>query len=321
MSTILNTANCGQLANTGSATCNLIPRLVKYAVAVPKGFVIPAASITDAATFAAYFKGKFTADARSGRFFLSPLLTNFDPKGGDLVSETRDNYEFTVQQKPYNWGWTLNPSGQNICDYKNWYAFANLTQSLYDYLLIDDNGQVWGTAGTDTTGAQGLGGFAMAESVVEGWTPQTAAALTKYMFRLKFLTNAQVIQNFAMVAGNIFPDTTYGLIGTTLAHGATANTSTHIYVTGTMGCGGQTLGSVYGSTLAAAGAWVITDNGTPVTLSAVAYDAVNDQYNFTVGTLTTGHVIIVKLAAPSVVNATPYFANIISETGYTYTTA
>jgi hypothetical protein len=316
--TALNVANCGNTTNVGSNGCNLVPGIIKYAVAIPKGTVIPASNLTSAASFLTFFKSKFTADARSGRFYLSPLLTNFDDKTGDAVTESRDNFEATVQNKPYNWGWHLNPAGNNFCDYRNWFNLVNFQQGQYDFLFIDDIGQVWGTAALDSTGAQGLGGYAMFEIFVQNWTPKTASALAKYMLRLKFLNNIQIVQNAAFIAASAFPDNTWGLVGVTLAQGATTNTTTLLYLTGTMGCGASTLGSVYGATLAAAGAWVLTKASAPLTPSAVAYDAVNDQYKFTITALTTGDIVTFKLAAPSVVDATPYFANIISETVFTY---
>lgn len=316
---ILNAANCGNTTNTGSNGCNLIPGVIKYAVAIPKGTVIPASSMSTAAAFLTYFQSKFTADSRSSRFYLSPLLTNFDDKTGDAVTESRDNYEITVQDKPYNWGWTLNPTGNNFCDYINWYNLVKFNQGTFDFLFIDDAGQVWGTAATDDNDAAGLGGFAMVEVYVSNWSPKTAAALAKYMFRLKFLTNAQIVQNAKFIEAGCYPDNTWGLVGITMVAGTTTNTSTLLYANATMGCGASSLGSVYGSTLAAAGAWVLTKNGASLTPSAVAYMSTTNEYKFTVASLTTGDIITIKPAAPSVVDATPYFANIIAETALTIT--
>lgn len=316
--TALNSANCGNTTNTGSNGCNLIPGVIKYAVAIPKGTVIPATALTSASTFMAYFVPKFTADTRSGRFFVSPLLTNFDDKTGDAVTENRDNYEPTVTNKPYNWGWLLNPAGNNFCDYKKWFNLVNFQQNLFDFLFIDDQGQVWGTAAIDALGANGLGGYAMFEVFVPNWTPKTSGALAKYMFRLKFLNSTQVVQNAVFMQASAFPDNTWGLVDVTLSAGTTANTTTLLYVKGTMGCGASSLGATYGSTLAAAAAWALTKNGSALVPSAVAYMPATDEYKFTVAALSSADVVTTKAAAPSVVDATPYFANIITETALTY---
>jgi hypothetical protein len=323
MPTILGRASCGDLTNTGSAGCNIIPTLINRAVAIPKGYVIPASELTDEGTFATAFQAYFDKkDSRTTRFYMSPLLTNIDLKGGDEVTESRDNYDFTVQFKPYNWSWLQNPSGMNICDYKNWRKIANQTQGLYDWLFIDDSGQVWGTSKADTTGAAGLGGYSAAESVVAPWMPKTASALPKFPFRLLFQNNEEIIGRSEFVQANVFPPNNgWGLIGVTLAAGTTPNTATHTYVSGTFGCGADDLMAAYGDILADPTAWVATDNGSALVISAIAVDPINKQMNLTHASVTSGHTVTVKLAAPSVLNATPFFLNLISETAYSYVQA
>jgi hypothetical protein len=161
----------------------------------------------------------------------------------------------------------------------------------------------------------------MFEAVVNDFMPKTSAALAKYPFRLQFANNDQMV-NAGFIGGAIFPDNTWGLISTTLALGATTNTATLYYVKGTMGCGATSIGATYGSTIAAAGAWVLRNVtlGTSITPSAVTYDADNDQYKFVVTAATTGNTISIKLAAPSVLTATPYFLEPapITETALTF---
>lgn len=318
---ILNAANCGNTTNTGVNACNLIPGRIVRAIAIPRGFVIPASQTTDAATFAAALKAYTQADTRASRFFLSPLLSEIDPQGGDTVNETRDNYELQVQQKPYNWGWKMTTSELNICDYKNWYNLVNNQAGAFEFILIDDAGQVWGRTATDADDAEGSGGYTMIDIVVEGWKPKTGSALPEYMFRLKFLNNLQLITQFSMVAANVFPDNSWGLIGVTLTAASTASTTTHVRFSGKMGCGASTLGGVYGDTLADADAFVITDNGTPITPASVAYNSTGDYYDATVSTLTVGHTIRVLIAPPSEITVAPFGANIISETAYSYVVA
>lgn len=302
---ILNAANCGNTANTGVNSCDIIPGKPSYVVAIPKGYVIPATSLTDVATFTTEFKAHFQeSDSRSTRFWLSPLLTNMEAKGGDAATETRDNYEFTVQFKPYDWSFLMNGSK---CDYNNWALLVQFNQAKLDFLIIDDRGQVWYKPALDTTGANGAGGFSMAEVSVPGWSPSAqGTTLAKYPFKMLFANNNQIVYT-GFIAASIFPDTTWGLVSTTLTLGATANTATHYYVRGYMGCGGTSIG-VYGDTLAAPAGWVLRNVtlGTAITPSAVAYDPDTDEYDFTVTAATTGNTINISLAAPSDLVSAPF---------------
>lgn len=317
---ILNQANCGNTANTGVNSCDNQPGKPQYVVAIPKGFVIPATNLTDTTTFSTAFKAYFEADSRAARFWLSPLLTNMEAQGGDAVTENRDNYEFTVQFKPYNWSFLLNGSK---CDYNNWANLVQFNQSKLDFLVIDDRGQIWYRPATDSTGAQGAGGFSLAEVSVPNWTPANQGKnLAKYPFRMQFANNSQIV-NAGFISANTFPDATWGLVTTVLSKGSTANTTTNYFVKGFMGCGATSIGSAYGATLAAATGWVLKDvtSSTTITPSAVAYLPDTDEYKFTVTAATTGDTISIKLAAPSILMTTPFNLVLvpITETALTFT--
>jgi hypothetical protein len=315
-SSILNQANCVNGNNTGIASCSLDPAVIQRFIAIPKGYVVGAPLDTTALN--AFLIARLHADDPAQRFYLSPLLTNFDDKTDSIKEEDRDGYKATTFLPPYNWQWLMNGS---FCAFKNWRTF-NFKQDKYDFLYIDNKGNLIGTAGTDNAGVPGLGGIALFEFLVPDYKPATIAKANQYMVSMKVLNNVELNDNMVMIPGALVPATlqNYGLLDVVLSAGTTSHSTTHIYVSGKMGCGQQSLGVIEGSTLAAAGAWVIYDNTAlaAITPSAVAYDSSNDQYNFTVPTMTAGHSITVSLAAPSTLTATPYFFNGITETKNTY---
>lgn len=311
---ILNLTNCNTTGNNGRVSCNATPGKPTFAIAAPKGFVIPDSVLTDNDTFLLYLEERFNAsDTRNDRFWLSPQLTNFENKTGDPAMAERDGMSYLAQEKPFNWRWTLNTPGQNICDYKQWRNLVHLS-SLYDWYVIDDKGQFWYTNGTDTDSLPGAAGFTSSQVLVEQWIPKPADGLTEYKFSIQFLYNDELIENIGFIQCGAFPTDKWGLVDVALTARGTTWTTTTAYVKGTLGCGGSSLGA-YSDVLDVAGAWVlynVTDSSA-VTPTAVSYNSTTDEFKFTFTAQTSADVIRVSLAAPSVLNATPYFLNLITE--------
>ncbi len=317
-SSILNTANCNVSGNNGMVGCNIIPTKIAYVAAVSKGTVIPATALTDVDTFLAYLEAAFNAaDTRSERMWLSPQLTGFDNKTAEPVMVDRDGMSYLAQEKPFHWKWTLNTPNQNFCDYKKWRNLVHLS-SLYDYFILDDAGQFWYTSATDADGDAGAAGFTSSQVIVGQWSPKKAEGLNEYPFSIQFMYNDELIENLGFIECGAFPTDKWGLIDVTLTLGATTPwTTTAAYVGGGIGCGGGTsLGATYGDTIAAAGAWVIYNrtDAASVTPLTVTYMPVTDEYAFTFAAQTAADVLAFTLAAPSVLNITPYFVNLITET-------
>jgi hypothetical protein len=279
---------------------------------LPVGTVIPDADLVDNATFNAALADLTIENSRGERAYLLPFLTNFTDNTGDAVTVSRNNYVETVQQKPYNWRYMMNGS---FCDYKN---VALLTQnSKYDVIFIDAMGSVWGTI---TTG--GIKGYSTFGIVVDNWVQKKPDDIPAYPINFRLLNNEQLISGAAFIASNFQPDpATMGLSSVKLTAGTTANTATHIYVKGTLGCGAISLGETYGATLAATAVWTVNvaDTGAVVTISGAAYNAILDEYDLTISS-TPAETLIVGMGTPSVLTGSPYNAYIVCETGDKLTT-
>lgn len=304
---ILNQTNCGNDTNMGVSNCQINLSFITRAIAMPIGTVIPATALVDNTTFNAYINDKLIADNRNERFYLINPLLEINDKTGDPVTESRNNTDFIVTSKPYNWGWFVNES---ICDYKNLRSLFQYSQNRFTFLFGDSLQNTWGVSAPDEDGEEGLAGYNMAQVYIPDWTPMTSKALVKFMFTLIFANNEQLISQSAFVQSNYIPNTT-GLVDVKLTAGTTTSTATNLYVTGKYGCSGSNLS--FFDQLADPDAWTIvpTAGGSAIVPSAVVL-LPDGQFKLTI-TSTPGASLTVGLAAPSVLAATPFFVNLITE--------
>lgn len=314
----LNNQSCGNYANTGAGTCGVFPGLISYIIAIPKGFVIANSNLASNSTFNTYVNGRFTQASRNNRFWLLPFVTEMVDNTGDPVTENRNNYVRTVQSKPYNWQWLLDGTNGK-CDYDRTRALIHQSQGILDFLFIDDNGMVWGAPKTDSNGAAGMGGFSLYQIFVHDWTPQMKDATPKYPVDVRLLDNRQFTNVVFMNSGFTVNVATQTLSDVIVIDGTTANTDTEIYVNGRMPCGTQTIGEVFNTTLEDTTAFTVNNasTGAAITVSAVAYNSILDEYELTI-TSTTSTSVIVSLGAISAMVALG--AYITSETPNKLTT-
>jgi len=309
--TALNAANCGNFANTGVGTCVVIPDLITYAVAVPKGTSVPVASLVDNATFNAYVNAKFIADSRATRWYLLPFISDLKDNTGDPITEKINNFTKTVQSGRYDWTYRM----PNIfpCGYQNVYNLMQEMQNYFDIYFIDDKGTWFGT-NIDNSG--NFYAFSMFEIFVPDYTQKVAGGNPMYYITFRLAQNEQFSKNALFMASQfVVSSTTQQLSSVKLIAGPGTVTATHLFVNGTLGCGGSNLGSVYGATLAATAVWKVNNaaTGAVITVSAVSYDSILNQYDLTI-TSTPGASVIVAIAAPSIVTPSPYGAYVVTET-------
>lgn len=310
---ILNVANCGISTNMGVNSCVTNPGIIRWAIAVPKGTVIPASSMTTAAVFNAYLLSLFKLDNGSARARLLPAFTMITDNTGDPVTEAQGNFEFKVADRPYNWTFRMNT---NFCSYRNMATLFELSQDLWDFLFVDENNAVMGTLRLDSTGANGLSGISMAQVTVPNWKTKTDSTNTVYTINFLIQNNQDLISGMQINDSNFTPNpATMGLVDVRLAAGDTASTATVLYVKGFFECGGGNIGDTYGSDIAAASAWSVVPaaGGAAIVPSGVVYNSTLKQYALTIAS-TPATALVVGLAVPSVLTATPYFKYAITET-------
>jgi hypothetical protein len=317
----LNLANCSTQGNLGATFCNIEPSYFSYVMPIPKGFVIPNSVLTNTATVSiwSYLQSVLWSNSRTARAQISPKLVDFKDMTKEPIEEDLDNFPVLTSMPPYVWSYRFANkfSGATKNLYQIWQTSIHQQQSQYDWLFIDSNNVLIGASALDSTGAAGLGGVAMSNQTVRDWMQATIKSANQYSLKLVIADNASLNVNFAAVQLGGLASTLRALTDVSLAIGATANTTTHIYVTGRIG--GNTIGKQYGATLAAAlTAFVIldtTNSSKTWTTSAVSYDAVKDHYDITGSwsAANVGDTVSVSMATPSVMTVTPYFAPITTE--------
>ncbi len=330
MFTALNVGNCSTTGNTSPVTCNIEPGLIQYKILAPIGTVVPNTALASPATLLAYIVTRLTDDNRATRWFLTPALDSFKDNTDADKTEQRDSYKLGTDKGKYNWEYRMKCLK---CDHSNMLNFHQ-QQGKYGTFDIDDQGNFIGTKAVDSTGKQGVGVFAQAQIWVADYKQRKYGANNEYWISFQAIDNRQYNQNMAAVAANVVvPSLAWsGLADVTLVDLTTTVTpgANLAAIGGTLACGAAFLAETYGGTLAAAAAWKVYDDtadpthATPIVPASVTYvppvgsSPAYYKFAFTVAPTAT-HVYSFQLAAPSVLLATPYFANIISETAVTHT--
>jgi hypothetical protein len=316
---ILNSSACGVSGNVGKFFCSFNPTIYKYFLMAPKGTVIPASALSDAQELKDYIYAGIINDTPGLRWKLSGILTQMQDNTEAVKTENKDGFLAPTQFPPYNWQWDMT---LQFAQYVKWKGYSLVAQDQFDFFFIDSAGNLIGAAALDAAGADGLGGVSLFSFYMQDMKAATVDTLVKFNVNMIIYDNAQLNANTAMIQAGLTPTDWSTLLYDVLITQGTANTSTAIKVQAfTNGVGAKSsLLLKYHAELDVAAAWVLTKNGSPLVPSGVAYDSANDQMVFTVSSLSSNDVVTVSLAAPSVLTATPYFIDAVSEgTIYSYT--
>ncbi len=322
--TILNLANCAVQGNTGPTPCNSEPGIIRYLVFVPKGTVIPHTAMASQTAFTTYVLGRLRHDNPALRWQITPKLYGFKDNTEQPKTQDQDGTKVLTQMPPYNWEYSFanGTTGATKNIHQIFRQRIHQQQNLYSVFAIDEN-NLWIGQATGTNVQPTLTAADLSSIIVGDWGQATTSTANSYKLMIALNDNSQLNAFFGSVASTTLASSLTGLTDVTLFAGVTSSTSTHIYVSGRIG--GASLGARYGTVLDdALTAFVITDTTNTAktfTISAVSYDAANDQWDITGAwsTSNTGDTVTVALAAPSVMIATPYFAPIVTEGTNIYT--
>ena len=294
---------------TGAITSSLQPGLIKFAVLVPAGTTIPAASCTDPVTFASYVKGFLQNNSYGSQWFgVGPLSEFKDATEADSIWKTAP-YSIAVFQYPHNYQFNYLSTVENfveITQFQNWQG---------DYFFIDWKGQWWGAL--DTTGAGGLKACQNQQFWVGNRKPMTDKTGEMYPLLFQFGSVADTNQNFKMYAAgytqnppgfqNVVLQDQSSVLGTPLS----ITTTTTMVVCGKIGQDSLDLMKTFGASIAAnPTALVATDltSGATLTISTITNGLIvvsSQQYYYLKIVLsappTATHQVQITLASPSVV--------------------
>lgn len=311
----LNLANCSTQGNFGSPACAAIPSYIRYIVLVPKATTVAASAFLTQAAWVAAVKAGMWNDSRASRWQFLPALSEFKDKSKDTVTVEKDNRIIKVVETPYVFMWEFwqGSTGVTKCMHGNLYKYVDSQMAVYDVFLVDDNNMWWFTQGSTTGEAASL---TLTSIIIGKWKQNNLKDGNVFPIEISLGDPSQLNDGFAFYQSTT-PASYFqsiGLVDVQMTAGVTTpNSTTHIYVSGTVGCGSTSLGAAYGTALDVAALWAVNDvaGGGAVVPSAVSYNATLDQYDLT-GTFTTGHSYLVGLAVPSVTTAAGIYA--ITET-------
>lgn len=304
----LNSINAS--GNTGDISTYLEPGLIRALVLVPKGTVIPAASMETPAVFATYVNAKFIADNRATRWFMFNNLDAFK----DLTKTPSNEDTGVLQTEVYKY----NPKYEfrymtGMGNFIEALSFSN-TQN-YDYYFIDSQGAWNGCA--DPSNLGGLASYTRYQLFVYDMGRLTDKTANMYRFTIQVKNRAQYNESFKYYAANTDPDQIAMLqnvwltdLSSTIGTALTITTTTDIVVGGKIGQFSADFMQLYGPVLTAGcfSAFNLSTSAT-LTISSATFS------NITVGgqvyyygwfilsaAPTVGNLVQLTLKAPSATN-------------------
>jgi hypothetical protein len=271
----------------------------------PRGSVLTATQLVNPLTT---LQGNLIAEPRSGRSFIIGKLGKFKDDSDSEKTEDMDGLKNTTFEGNYDFMWQILNGGK--CKHQTLRQF-NFQQALYDVYFIDESFNMWGTNVPDASGNAQLGGYTL------HWKQKTQTTDNNYGIQFRLDDVKQMNENYAYVSLGFNPLNPANLLGVkdvTITATGTAGTFT---VTGSVGCGTTNLALLYGSALAAPGAWTVKDNTavTTLTISGVTLNAAGNAYTFTVTGGSSGDKLNIGLKTIAVTSVSPYnIKYIVSET-------
>ena len=322
----LNTMISG--GNTGTITSFPKIGIPTAILLAPKGTVIPAASLVDQATLQAYINGKLINDTRSGRWFFFNALDKFTDETKKTASEDTGRYQFDIYSFPNKFSFRMMKNAGNMGNYIEATTFSD-TQANYDIFILDDLGGLWNTG--DETGAGGAQAFELQQFYIPNWNPRTVTSGNQFMLNIQLGSQYQFNGGFKVVQANYDSENMQGLqnavltdVSTTLAAVSGYTSTTDIIFTVKAGQDSWDVVNNYMASLTA-GCFVAYNltTGAAATISSITKGqiVVAGQLYYWVkarlsGAPTSGNMVYISTAAPSVVTAAIPGLYIVTESIY-----
>lgn len=326
----LNLAQPTNFGNLGNLKGNTLTRgIPKAYIPVPKGTIIPAASLASQAAFYAWLQTAATtgliADSRSNRSFIFNNIDSFkdDTKTMGTVDTGLKQFQGTRYDTKHTFRYL-----QSYANYIEATSFNNC-QNQYDMFILDSNTNLWATP--DPAGTGGALALSLAQFIVEdAKAPDDKDPLGVYMISVQFDDRRQLNPASRMFATGLSADALTGLVNAQLSdESATLGTplsivtTTDMVITAKAGIQSYDIGSpqAFGSALTAA--FFVGKN---LSTGAAYTTTIQGQGSIIVGgqtywyywlrlsaTPASTNIVQVSLAAPSVTNAIIPNFNTVSE--------
>lgn len=284
--------------------------IIRAIVLVPKNTVIPQSAMVSQSAFATYVNGKFLSDTQAGQWYCFNQLDKVTDKTKKPAQEDTGRLHLTVYTFPLSFSCRYMVGMGNFIEANNF----NNCQGQYDYFFIDDFGNWHGTRDV-TGGTNGLACYTNVQFYVPGREMRTDKQNNGYTLEVSLADPVQTNGNFKLYQAGTQPDSIQ-MIGNAVLTDisdtvppAVASTSMTFMIKS--GQDSYDIGKAYTSNLTAACfvAYNLT-TGASATISSITKGSTiagGETYWWVKAVLsaapTSGDVVRISLAAPSVVNA------------------
>ena len=247
--------------NVGLGQAQFDPKIVKGALIVPKGYIIPGASL---ATLQTVLQNAAMADGKSARIY---PISNFTEMrdGSEKVVEQTFGYgaKIVVRDGMYTWSFQFVQGGKTLND-----ALRTFNGSSYDIFFIDANGVLMGTKYVASDGTLGLKAIPVIQMYTQPFALNDGKKVAEYVidftFDPKYLNE---LGSYIADAGFSILDTILGLQDVVLSGSANATSGSYDLTVQTPL--GVNLGDQYGTSfgLLQLACWLITNATTGLTIA------------------------------------------------------
>lgn len=304
--------------NTGAISNGLKPTKPTTILFAPANFAFTAADMLTPTAFTTAINALTTNATRSQRGFAIMAIDDLKDNTKKTATHDTGTYQLQVTSFPQKWDFVVRGTQDNFNNYQQMAMMSNMTG--YCFYFIDQSGNVFGAPYTSTGS---MPGFSLQQFFVDSWSIAMPDKTALYNASLSFLSASEFIRASYYVCPSLNANALLGLVNVTLYQppsaavtamiaAQTGSATTDIAVIGKMGGGMYSTTDfiqAYGSVLTKA-CFVATDltAGTTLTISSMVFSSIVQAgvpyyYGYAVlsAAPTSGHVVQLALAAPSVV--------------------
>lgn len=264
---LLNQLNCiSDIGNTGVGACSLDFKKIVGAILTPKGYTIEAADLVDSASLLAKLQADTQAANKAARIYPVMGFVNAEDNSSGLQKQTFSyGVEAPVRDGINNWAFQFVKGGLSLLQKLRLFNKS----TAFDFLFVDDENKILGTASADGTGLQAIPSMYF---WARQWKANTGQAIAEYTCEFAFLP--QYINEYVASVSAGF-DITTNVIGLqdVKVSGVADSVSGSYDLTAV--AGGTNLGDLYETELASASVWEAKNfaTGAAIDITGVTYDA------------------------------------------------
>lgn len=298
---LLNSLNCiADAGNTGVGSCSLDFKKIVGAILTPKGYTIPSSALADSAALLAQLQADTEAVNKASRIYPIMGFVNAEDNSTGLQKQTFSyGVEAPVRDGINNWGFQFVKGGLSLLQKLRLFNKS----TAYDFLFVDDENKILGTASSDGTGLKAIPSMYF---WARQWKANTGQAISEYTCEFAFLPK-YINEYVAFVSAGFDIATNVVGLQDVAVTGVADSTSGSYDLTAISN--GTNLGDLYATELADAGVWTAANfqTGSAIPITGVTYDSTNKYFivalNKTNANYPATGFVSINLAAPATLAA------------------